>query len=106
MFIAAAEPLVGSGTTLLLAVTAFVSAVIVPVVVAFIGRTSKHTSTADPAALMPRAEFDGLLDQIAQLNDTNDRVGRENQELHRENTHLVRENARLQYELQRERDRT
>lgn len=69
-----------------------------PVLVALINRAPKAqavTVALDPDKVMPRAEYDGLLEQLARLDDENDRLSRENARL-RDQLEVERlEHARL-----------
>lgn len=74
--------------TLTLALISAAALVLGPVLVALINRSGPRSRSAleqlDPDKVMPRAEYDALVDQLARLDDENDRLARENTRLREE----------------------
>jgi len=65
--------------TLIVAFLGMLGLVLGPVLVALINRGGKAKALdLPPDKVMPRAEYDGLLEQMARLDDENDRLAREN----------------------------
>lgn len=77
--------------TIVLAIIGALGLIVGPVAVALINRGGKSSvpPAVGPDRMMPRSEYDGLLDQMTRLDDECDR--------------LVRENARLREALEVER---
>lgn len=87
------------GVALGIAAFGFLGVTVAPVVLALINRGGKSKAVA-PEVAVPRTEYDNLLDQLARLDDENDRLARESTRLSGE---LKDEQlARLRCEIERD----
>lgn len=70
--------------TIVIAVMGFLGLTVAPIAVALINKGGKSQPAVvelDPDKVMPRKEYDGLLEQMARLDDECDRLARENTRL-------------------------
>lgn len=85
-------PAIDSTIALIVALSGLLATVLVPIVLALINRGGKAQPVAlDPTVVIPRAEYDRLVDRLADVDD----------ELHR--SHREAESARARADLWQER---
>lgn len=89
----------GTNVALIVAIFGFLGVTVAPIALALINRGGKSKEVS-PEVAVPRTEYDNLLEQLARLDDENDRLARENTRVHSELKDET--NARLRCEIERD----
>lgn len=89
----------GPTVALIVASFGFLGVTVAPIALALINRGSKSKEVS-PEVAVPRVEYDNLLEQLARLDDENDRLARENTRVYGELRDET--NARLRCEIERD----